>query len=61
MKHSVEKILDIENLYDPQNIETLHRIQQALKAHALFKNEVDYVVNDVFYYVFAFIVCVSAL
>ena len=42
----VEKILDIENLYDPQNIETLHCIQQALKAHALFKNEVDYVVND---------------
>ena len=43
---AVEKILDIENLYDPQNIETLHCIQQALKAHALFKNEVDYVVND---------------
>ena len=43
---TVEKILDIENLYDPQNIETLHCIQQALKAHALFKNEVDYVVND---------------
>ena len=43
---TVEKNLDIENLYDPQNIETLHCIQQALKAHALFKNEVDYVVND---------------
>ena len=43
---TVEKILEIENLYDPQNIETLHCIQQALKAHALFKNEVDYVVND---------------
>jgi len=43
---TVEKTLDIENLYDPQNIETLHCIQQALKAHALFKNEVDYVVND---------------
>jgi len=43
---AVEKILDIENLYDPQNIETLHCVQQALKAHALFKNEVDYVVND---------------
>jgi len=43
---TVEKILDIENLYDPQNIETLHCVQQALKAHALFKNEVDYVVND---------------
>ena len=43
---TVEKILDIENLYDPQNIEILHCVQQALKAHALFKNEVDYVVND---------------
>ena len=43
---TVEKILGIENLYDPQNIETLHCIQQALKAHALFKNEVDYVVNN---------------
>jgi preprotein translocase subunit SecA len=43
---TVEKILDIENLYDPQNIETLHCIQQALKAHALFKNEVDYVVDN---------------
>lgn len=43
---TVEGILDIENLYDPQNIETLHCIQQALKAHALFKNEVDYVVNN---------------
>ncbi|SVC76478.1 uncharacterized protein METZ01_LOCUS329332, partial [marine metagenome] len=43
---TVENILGIENLYDPQNIETLHCIQQALKAHALFKNEVDYVVNN---------------
>ena len=43
---TVEKILGVENLYDPKNIEILHCIQQALKAHALFKNEVDYVVND---------------
>ena len=43
---TVENILGIENLYDPKNIETLHCIQQALKAHALFKNEVDYVVNN---------------
>lgn len=43
---TVEKILDIENLYDPKNIETLHCIQQALRARALFKNEVDYVVNN---------------
>ena len=43
---AVEKILGVENLYDPKNIEILHCVQQALKAHALFKNEVDYVVND---------------
>jgi preprotein translocase subunit SecA len=43
---AVEKFLNIENLYDPKNIEILHCVQQALKAHALFKNEVDYVVNN---------------
>ncbi len=42
----VEEILGIDNLYDPQNIETIHCVQQALKAQALFKNEVDYVVKD---------------
>ncbi|MEA3466509.1 MAG: preprotein translocase subunit SecA [Thermodesulfobacteriota bacterium] len=43
---SVEKILGIDNLYDPHHIEVLHHVNQALKAHALFKNEVDYVVRD---------------
>jgi len=43
---AVEKILNIDNLYDPRNIEVLHHVNQALKAHALFKNEVDYVVKD---------------
>lgn len=42
----MEKLLDVENLYDPANIETLHCLNQAIKAHGLFKNEVDYVVND---------------
>jgi preprotein translocase subunit SecA len=42
----MEKLLDVENLYDPSNIETLHCLNQAVKAHGLFKNEVDYVVND---------------
>jgi preprotein translocase subunit SecA len=42
----METLLDIENLYDPSNIETLHCLNQAVKAHGLFKNEVDYVVND---------------
>ncbi|MCD6526071.1 MAG: preprotein translocase subunit SecA [Desulfuromonas sp.] len=43
---AVEKILSIENLYDPRHIEVLHHVNQALKAHALFKNEVDYVVKE---------------
>ncbi|MBI5887254.1 MAG: preprotein translocase subunit SecA [Deltaproteobacteria bacterium] len=42
----VEKLLDIENLYDPLNIETLHHVNQALRAHVLFKRDVDYVVKD---------------
>ncbi len=42
----VEKLLGVENLYEPQNIEILHHVNQALKAHALFKRDVDYVVQD---------------
>jgi preprotein translocase subunit SecA len=41
-----EKLLGIENLYDPRNIETLHHINQALKAHTLFKRDVDYIVKE---------------
>ena len=41
-----EKMLQVENLYDPSCIERLHHIQQALKAHALFKLDVDYIVKD---------------
>lgn len=41
-----EKLLGIENLYDPVNIELLHHVNQALKARALFKRDVDYVVRD---------------
>ncbi|UCG39100.1 MAG: preprotein translocase subunit SecA, partial [bacterium] len=42
----VEKLLGVENLYDPGNIEINHHVQQALKAHALFRRDVDYVVKD---------------
>jgi preprotein translocase subunit SecA len=42
----VEKLLRIDNLYDPSNMETLHHVQQALRAHALFKRDVDYVVKE---------------
>ncbi len=42
----VEELLNVENLYEPQNMEMLHHVNQALKAHALFKRDVDYVVKD---------------
>ncbi|TNF49341.1 preprotein translocase subunit SecA, partial [bacterium] len=42
----IEKLLGVENLYEPGNIELNHHVQQALKAHALFKRDVDYVVKD---------------
>ena len=40
------KVLKGESLYDPSNIEILHHVEQALKAHVLFKKDVDYVVKD---------------
>jgi len=42
----VERLLHVENLYDPRQIETLHHVNQALKAHTLFKRDVDYVVKE---------------
>ncbi|UCD12805.1 MAG: preprotein translocase subunit SecA [Nitrospinaceae bacterium] len=42
----LERLLNVDNLYDPKNIEVLHCAHQGLKAHAVFKNEVDYVVKD---------------
>src|SRR5690606_36554791 len=42
----VQDILQIGNLYDVRNIEVLHHVNQSLRAHTLFKNEVDYVVRD---------------
>ncbi|BCS53099.1 preprotein translocase subunit SecA [Geobacter sp. SVR] len=42
----VEKLLKVDNLYDPRNIEILHHVQQALRAHAMYKRDVDYVVKD---------------
>ncbi|HET9855256.1 MAG TPA: preprotein translocase subunit SecA [Methylomirabilota bacterium] len=41
-----ERLLGIENLSDPANIETAHHIHQALKAHHIFHKDVDYVVKD---------------
>jgi preprotein translocase subunit SecA len=43
---TAEKMLKVENLYDPRNILLVHHLNQALKAHALFKLDVDYIVKD---------------
>ena len=42
----VEKLLGIGNMYEPQNVEWNHHIQQALKAHVIFQKDKDYVVKD---------------
>jgi len=41
----VQKILGIDNLYGAENIRTIYHLQQALRAHALFKRDKDYVVT----------------
>ncbi len=41
-----ENLLKVENIYDPQYIELLHHVNQALKAHTLFKRDVDYIVKN---------------
>jgi preprotein translocase subunit SecA len=43
---AVEKLLGIDNLYAPQNMEMLHVVQNGLRAHALYQKDVDYVVKD---------------
>ncbi len=40
-----EQLLNLKNLYDPANIEYLHHLNQSLRAHSLFKRDVDYVVE----------------
>lgn len=41
-----EKILNVANIYDDVNAEWAHHITQALRAHHLFKRDVEYVVKD---------------
>ncbi len=42
----VERALRIDNLYDPRNVQLVNHLTQALKAQALYKRDVDYVVQD---------------
>ncbi len=41
-----ERLLSVDNLSDPANMETAHLVHQALKAHHIFAKDVDYVVKD---------------
>jgi len=41
-----EKLLGVSNLYDPANMDLLHCVEQALKAHTLYKRDHQYVVQD---------------
>ncbi len=41
-----QKLMSIKNLFDPTNLESLHILQQCLRAHALYKRDVNYLVAD---------------
>jgi preprotein translocase subunit SecA len=42
----VERALGVDNLYDPANVQLVNHLTQALKAQALYKRDVDYVIQD---------------
>ena len=42
----VEKLLGVENLYDPAHMDMVHHVVKALQAYTLYKRDVDYVVKD---------------
>ncbi len=42
----IEKLLKVDNLYDPKYVDFLHHVNQALKGHHLFTRDVDYIVKD---------------
>ncbi len=42
----IEKLINIDNLYDPKYVDLLHHVNQALRAHNLFTKDVDYIVKD---------------
>ncbi len=42
----VEKLLGIGNIADPENWDMKHHIEVAIKAHSLYKRDVEYIVKD---------------
>ena len=43
---SVEKLLGVDNVYDPERMHILHHVYQALRAHTLYKRDTDYMIKD---------------
>ena len=41
-----EELLKLDNLFDPANITAQHHVMQSLKAHQIFKRDVDYIVQE---------------
>ncbi len=41
-----EELLNVENLFDPSHITYQHHILQALKAHSVFRRDIEYIVQD---------------
>ena len=41
-----EELLNVDNLFDPANITAQHHVMQSLKAHLVFKRDVDYIVQN---------------
>ncbi len=42
----VQKLLGLTNLYDSENIHFVHHVSQALRAHTLYKRDVNYLVEE---------------
>ena len=42
----LERLLGVDNLYDASHMDLVHHVQQAVKAHALFKRDRDYLLKD---------------
>ena len=42
----LEKLLKLDNLYDPKHVQAVYHLEQALKAQTLFKRDKNYVIND---------------
>ena len=43
---NLEKLLNIDNIYEPSQMHMLHHVYQALRAHTLYKRDADYMVKD---------------